>query len=93
MVCVDYKASHNLPIVIVRPSIISSTEVEPFPGWVDNFSGPVGLFMSSVVGINRVTVGNIDEVLNGVPADICIKGMLIAAWKQWREQQNKLVQK
>lgn len=92
-VCVDYKASHNIPVVIYRPSIVSNTEIEPICGWNDNFNGPMGLFMTTVCGIKRATVGNLKDFLNGVPADICIKGMLIAAWKQWREQINLIPQK
>lgn len=92
-VCVDYKASHNLPIVLYRPSIVANTEYEPFPGWNDNFNGPMGLFMTTITGLKRVSVGSLKDVLNGIPADICIKGMLIAAWKQWREQVNKIPQK
>lgn len=92
-ICVDYKASHNIPVVIYRPSIVSNTEYEPFPGWNDNFNGPMGLLMTTICGIKRVTFGNLKEVLNGIPADICIKGMLIAAWKQWKEQINNISQK
>ncbi|KAK9126436.1 hypothetical protein Scep_015282 [Stephania cephalantha] len=27
----------NLPIVIIRPTIITSTFKEPFPGWIEGF--------------------------------------------------------
>ncbi|XP_023236666.1 putative fatty acyl-CoA reductase CG5065 [Centruroides sculpturatus] len=33
----------QLPVAIVRPSIVSSSWKEPFPGWVDNFNGPTGI--------------------------------------------------
>ena len=33
----DY--SHNLPICIVRPSIVTAAIEDPFPGWVDNIYG------------------------------------------------------
>ena len=44
-----YKADKGLPITIFRPSIITSSEVEPFPGFIDNFNGPVGLVSFFVV--------------------------------------------
>lgn len=53
-VCKDYKYETGLPITILRPSIITSTEVEPCPGWIDNFNGPVGLGIAGATGIKRV---------------------------------------
>lgn len=34
----DYK--DKIPLVLFRPSIVISSMMEPFPGWVDNFNGP-----------------------------------------------------
>ena len=44
----------NLPITILRPSIVTSTEVEPTKGWIDNMNGPVGLGLAGATGIKRV---------------------------------------
>jgi hypothetical protein len=32
----------NIPLVIVRPSIVTAAEKEPYPGWIDNINGPTG---------------------------------------------------
>lgn len=32
----------NLPLVIVRPSIVLSSIYGPLKGWVDNWNGPTG---------------------------------------------------
>jgi alcohol-forming fatty acyl-CoA reductase len=37
-ICESYKT--QIPITIVRPSIVVGTEVEPIEGWNDNFNGP-----------------------------------------------------
>lgn len=37
--CNEYK--EQLPIVIYRPAIVTGAEVEPLPGFVDNFNGIV----------------------------------------------------
>ena len=29
----------GLPLAIMRPSIVSASYKEPYPGWVDNFNG------------------------------------------------------
>jgi nucleoside-diphosphate-sugar epimerase len=42
-ICESYK--NQIPITIVRPSIVVGTELEPIEGWNDNFNGP-GNFIS-----------------------------------------------
>ncbi|MXQ81433.1 hypothetical protein E5288_WYG005824 [Bos mutus] len=37
----------KLNVVIVRPSIVGASWKEPFPGWIDNFNGPSGLFIAT----------------------------------------------
>ncbi len=32
----------RLPLAVVRPSIVTATHKEPFPGWVDNMNGATG---------------------------------------------------
>jgi fatty acyl-CoA reductase len=32
----------SVPLAIVRPSIVTAAESEPFPGWVDNMNGATG---------------------------------------------------
>jgi hypothetical protein len=34
----------SVPLAIVRPSIVTAAESEPFPGWVDNMNGATGNF-------------------------------------------------
>jgi len=36
----------NLPLTIVRPSIVGASWKEPFPGWIDNYNGPSGLYIA-----------------------------------------------
>lgn len=43
----------NLPITIVRPSIVTSTVAEPFPGWVDNYNHVVSFITSGANGTLR----------------------------------------
>ena len=32
----------EVPLVIVRPSIVTAASKEPQPGWIDNLNGPTG---------------------------------------------------
>lgn len=42
--------SANLPVCIVRPSIVTPAYQEPLPGWVDNLNGPVGIMVAAAKG-------------------------------------------
>ena len=79
----DYK--NDLPLVMFRPSIVISSMKEPFPGWIDNFNGPVGLLVGSGLGIMRSMYCNPENIADFTPVDICIKAMIIAAWKRAHE--------
>ncbi|KAL7028707.1 hypothetical protein ACKWTF_005966 [Chironomus riparius] len=84
----DYK--EKLPVVIFRPSIVISAIKEPLPGWVDNFNGPVGLLVGSGIGIVRTMYSNPDNRCDFLPVDLCVKAMIIAAWKKGVEQTNSI---
>ncbi|PNF40528.1 hypothetical protein B7P43_G08166 [Cryptotermes secundus] len=74
----------NLPIVIIRPSIVISTLNDPFPGWIENFNGPVGLLIASGKGIVRVALGSPDTVVDYMTVDFAVKIICIAAWEKAR---------
>lgn len=85
-ICHDY--STQLPIVIVRPSIVTGSETEPFPGWCDNFNGPVGLLVACGIGIMRTMYASHKSVLNCIAVDIVIKSLIVAAWTCGNNNQN-----
>ncbi|XP_055299982.1 putative fatty acyl-CoA reductase CG5065 [Sitodiplosis mosellana] len=71
---------HKLPITIVRPSIVTCSLAEPYPGWVDNVNGITGIIMeigrgtlSSIMCDNRL-------VLDVIPVDIACNMIITAAW-------------
>eukprot|EP00042_Codosiga_hollandica_P041548 m.370617 g.370617 ORF g.370617 m.370617 type:complete len:518 (-) comp56134_c1_seq2:44-1597(-) len=70
----------DLPAIIVRPSIVGSTWKEPFPGWVDNFNGPVGCAFAGGTGIMRIMYGGKDVIPDLVPVDVAVNHILAAAW-------------
>ena len=43
----------KIPTVILRPSIVGASWLEPSIGWVDNFNGPTGLIQAHSMGILR----------------------------------------
>lgn len=85
-VCIDYKRDFDLPIVIYRPSIVTMCEVEPISGFCDNLNGPMGMTMVVSLGLIHVIALNGDHNLDVVPVDICVKGMIVAAFTTWKEK-------
>ncbi|XP_011705739.1 PREDICTED: fatty acyl-CoA reductase 1-like, partial [Wasmannia auropunctata] len=69
------------PCAIVRPSMVFPSLKEPFPGWIDNLYGPIGMCVITAKGLYRVhycsKYGNEDII----PVDIVIKTILVVAWK------------
>lgn len=65
---------------------LSASEIDPFTGWCDNINGPVGLMMVSSLGINHLINSKLDMELNMIPIDICVKGMIVASHKVWRDK-------
>ncbi|XP_014293865.1 putative fatty acyl-CoA reductase CG5065 [Halyomorpha halys] len=75
------KESGNLPVAIVRPSIVISSVREPMAGWVDNWNGPTGIIAAAGKGFFRTMLCHENKAADLVPVDIVINLMICAAWK------------
>lgn len=71
----------GMPGIILRPSIVIPTWLEPLPGWMDNINGPTGLLIGAGKGVIRTMYCNNSGYADYLPADICVNGILIACWK------------
>lgn len=78
--CMVQQESSKINVAIVRPSIVGASWQEPFPGWIDNFNGPSGLFIAAGKGILRTMRASNDAVADLVPVDTVVNVMLVAAW-------------
>uniref|UniRef100_UPI00398EB732 fatty acyl-CoA reductase 1 isoform X4 n=1 Tax=Pristiophorus japonicus TaxID=55135 RepID=UPI00398EB732 len=72
--------SEDLNIAIIRPSIVGASWQEPFPGWIDNFNGPSGLFIAAGKGILRTMRATNDAVADLIPVDVVVNLTLAAGW-------------
>ncbi|KAG7274828.1 hypothetical protein CRUP_038801 [Coryphaenoides rupestris] len=79
----------NLNVAIVRPSIVGASWKEPFPGWIDNFNGPSGIFIAAGKGILRTMRAANDAVADLVPVDVVINATLAAAWYSGAQMHNR----
>lgn len=71
----------DLPVAIVRPSIVTATTQEPLPGWIDNIYGPTGLTIAMALGVIRVLYGDYEKVIDLVPADYVVNSIIVAGAK------------
>lgn len=76
----DYRTRFDLPIIIVRPSIITTTYAEPFPGWVDTLNGAIGIGIE--IGRGSIASFNLPphNVMEFVPLDFTAHLAIVAAW-------------
>uniref|UniRef100_A0AAQ4QUR3 Fatty acyl-CoA reductase n=1 Tax=Gasterosteus aculeatus aculeatus TaxID=481459 RepID=A0AAQ4QUR3_GASAC len=79
----------DLKVAIVRPSIVGASWKEPFPGWIDNFNGPSGIFIAAGKGILRTMRASNDAVADLVPVDVVINATLAAAWYSGSQTLNR----
>lgn len=73
----------DIPLVILRPSIIISTSRDPFPGWTDTASAAGVVGLPVLIGINRVFyLGK--GVIDFIPGDIVSNSIIVAgAYAAW----------
>ncbi|KAK8697737.1 hypothetical protein V6N13_113875 [Hibiscus sabdariffa] len=64
--------------VIVRPTIITSTYKEPFPGWVEGTRTIDSLAVGYAKGILTFFLGNLDSIVDVIPADMVVNAMIAA---------------
>ncbi|MED6205248.1 hypothetical protein PIB30_016041 [Stylosanthes scabra] len=68
----------NLPLVIVRPTIVTSTLREPFPGWIEGLRTLDSFIVA--YGKGRVTcfLADLDAIFDAIPADMVVNAMIVA---------------
>ncbi|KAK7870336.1 hypothetical protein R5R35_003723 [Gryllus longicercus] len=71
----------QLPIGIIRPSIVTCTAEEPFPGWVDNFYGPTTILLANGIGALHSNCADPQVAMDIIPADYVVRGILLVALK------------
>ncbi|XP_004490308.1 fatty acyl-CoA reductase 8-like [Cicer arietinum] len=68
----------DLPLIIIRPTVVTSTHFEPFPGWVDDVRALNFIIDGYGKGIIRSFVGVPETVLDIIPVDMVVNSMIVA---------------
>ncbi|KAI3947953.1 hypothetical protein MKW92_024894 [Papaver armeniacum] len=69
----------NLPVVIVRPTAITSTYREPFPGWIEGFKSLDPVVISIGRGKLPCFIGDHDQsFVDIIPGDMVVNAIIVA---------------
>ncbi|KAL6841042.1 hypothetical protein ACP4OV_029011 [Aristida adscensionis] len=71
----------EIPVVIIRPSIIESTLKEPFPGWIQGNRVADPVIINYGKGLTTCFPGDPDCVLDLIPADMVVNATLASMAK------------
>lgn len=66
----------NIPVSIVRPSIIESSWAEPFPGWIRGFRMAEPIIIGFARGLLRDFPGSPENIVDVIPVDIVVAAII-----------------
>jgi alcohol-forming fatty acyl-CoA reductase len=69
----------NVPVSIVRPSIIESALAEPFPGWIRGFRMAEPVILSYARGLLKEFPGVPEGTVDVIPVDIVVAAIIAVA--------------
>nr|XP_016459942.1 PREDICTED: fatty acyl-CoA reductase 3-like [Nicotiana tabacum] len=68
----------NLQLVIIRPTIITSTYKEPFPGWIEGVKTVDSFILGYGKGILNFCFGDPNTKIDAIPGDMVVNSILAA---------------
>ncbi|MEX2292133.1 MAG: SDR family oxidoreductase [Mycobacteriales bacterium] len=69
----------DLPVTVVRPSIIESALLRPYPGWIEGYKMAEPIILAYGRGVLPEFPGVPDGVVDIIPVDLVVSTMLAAA--------------
>ncbi|KNA14188.1 hypothetical protein SOVF_109850 isoform A, partial [Spinacia oleracea] len=69
----------DVPLVIIRPTMVTSTLKEPFPGWVEGIRTIDSLAVAIGKGRLPCFLGDLESIADLIPADIVANSIIVAA--------------
>nr|XP_054928153.1 putative fatty acyl-CoA reductase CG5065 [Dermacentor andersoni] len=70
----------DIPVAIVRPSIVTASIREPLPGWLDNYNGCTGMLVVVGLGMLQSLLAEKKYVMDFIPVDVVANMLLCVAW-------------
>ncbi|MED6151498.1 hypothetical protein PIB30_083079, partial [Stylosanthes scabra] len=81
-------SKESIPIVIVRPTIITSTYKEPFSGWVEGVRTIDSLIVAYGKGKLTCFLADLKAVFDVIPADMVVNAMIVSMVAHGNESGN-----
>lgn len=81
----------ELPIAVVRPSIVINAWREPYKGWTDTLNGPAGMAAMAGVGFLRSVMASEEIKCALVPIDTVVNYLVVTPWNVAVRGQRGLV--
>ena len=73
------ESSGDVPVTIVRPSIIESALAEPYPGWIRGFRMAEPVIISYARGLLREFPGLPEGIVDVIPVDYVVAAIIAVA--------------
>ncbi|XP_013176093.1 PREDICTED: fatty acyl-CoA reductase 1-like [Papilio xuthus] len=85
------KMADDLPICIVKPTLVISSYSEPCPGWLDMTCvyGATGFLLGIGLGLIHIVLVNKRKRLDIVPADMVANAVVASAWETAKKTSNE----
>ncbi|XP_050947771.1 fatty acyl-CoA reductase 3-like isoform X3 [Cucumis melo] len=82
---------NNLPLIIIRPTIVTSTYKEPFPGWIEGVRTIDSLILGYAKGKLTCFLGGINSIVDLVPADMVVNMIIMAMVAHKHQPSNQTI--
>ncbi|XP_062225393.1 alcohol-forming fatty acyl-CoA reductase-like isoform X2 [Phragmites australis] len=76
----------DLPVVVVRPSMVSSIYHEPLPGWIEGTRTIDSIIAAYAKQAIPCFIGHGDIILDVIPGDMVVNAMVVAMAIHWSEK-------
>ncbi|CAJ2659300.1 fatty acyl-CoA reductase 3-like [Trifolium pratense] len=71
-------SKENMSVVVIRPTIVTSTYREPFPGWVEGLRTIDSVVVAYGKGKLTSFMADLDAVVDVIPADMVVNAIIVA---------------
>ncbi|KAJ7947968.1 Fatty acyl-CoA reductase [Quillaja saponaria] len=69
---------NNVPLIVIRPTMVTSTFKQPFPGWIEGLRTLDTLIAAYAKGRLNCFLGHPSTILDVIPVDIVVNCMIVA---------------
>ncbi|KAI5001414.1 hypothetical protein ZWY2020_026064 [Hordeum vulgare] len=76
----------DLRVVIIRPTMVTSTYQDPFPGWIEGARTIDALIVAYNEQAFPCFIGDHKDTMDAVPADMVVNATLVAMSVHWNEK-------